>query len=282
MDFIKFKKIFDETIFEKSKPDLLEKISKNPDRYIGLFRPTKPKAKILQNLLQSHEIRFGDAFEKIIEEYLLEANFTVLSKTYKHHDDNLKLDHCFKDDKNIYFIEQKIRDDHDSSKKRGQLDNFEKKLISLLKVYREEDLKGFFYFVDPALKKNKNYYTSEIKNISLNYNVSLEVLYGEQLFNKLNIYNFWEEIIKYLKEWKRHIQDLPEVNFDLDYEDSFNEIKNLSPQVFRKIITDKDIFENITLTLFPQKKVLKLLQNFFESKNESIYKNLAKILKEKL
>lgn len=70
MDYSLFKQIFNETIFEKSKADLLEKISNSPSRYIGLFRPTKPKAKILQNLLQSHEIRFGDAFEHVIEEYL--------------------------------------------------------------------------------------------------------------------------------------------------------------------------------------------------------------------
>lgn len=64
MIFLKFN-----CTFEKSKADLLEKIASLPSRYIGLFRPTKPKAKILQNLLQSHEIRFGDAFERVIEEY---------------------------------------------------------------------------------------------------------------------------------------------------------------------------------------------------------------------
>jgi hypothetical protein len=63
MEYQKFKNIFNEIIFEKSKASLVKKIAKHPNRYIGLFRPTKPKAKILQNLLQSHEIRFGDAFE---------------------------------------------------------------------------------------------------------------------------------------------------------------------------------------------------------------------------
>ncbi|GAB4433925.1 MAG: hypothetical protein OHK0040_04770 [bacterium] len=57
-----FRKILNETIFEKSKPDLIEKIANYPNRYLGLFRPTRAKAKLLQNLLQSHEIRFGDAF----------------------------------------------------------------------------------------------------------------------------------------------------------------------------------------------------------------------------
>jgi hypothetical protein len=44
--------ILNKQIFDSSKRDLIEKISNYPDRYVGLFRPTKPRAKILQNLLQ--------------------------------------------------------------------------------------------------------------------------------------------------------------------------------------------------------------------------------------
>jgi len=80
MNYNKFKQILNETIFEKSKADLLTKIANSPSRYIGLFRPTKPKAKLLQNLLQSHEIRFGDAFEIIIEEYLRIIGYEILLK----------------------------------------------------------------------------------------------------------------------------------------------------------------------------------------------------------
>jgi len=74
----------------------LTKIANSPSRYIGLFRPTKPKAKLLQNLLQSHEIRFGDAFEIIIEEYLRIIGYEILPKTLKYDDDYLNVDQCFK------------------------------------------------------------------------------------------------------------------------------------------------------------------------------------------
>ena len=43
-----FKQILNREIFDNSKLDLIKKIAENPDRYIDLFRPTKPKAKILQ------------------------------------------------------------------------------------------------------------------------------------------------------------------------------------------------------------------------------------------
>jgi len=88
MQYEKFKKIFNETIFEESKAVLIKKIAKYPNRYIGLFRPTKPKAKILQNLLQSHEIRFGDAFETAIEEYLREFGYEILEKRFVNNDDD--------------------------------------------------------------------------------------------------------------------------------------------------------------------------------------------------
>ncbi|GHT16529.1 hypothetical protein AGMMS49573_06480 [Endomicrobiia bacterium] len=80
MNFNKFKEILNGEVFERSKSDLLEKISYKPERYVGLFRPTKSKAKILQNLLQSQEIEFGDAFEKLIESYLIENGFIIIQK----------------------------------------------------------------------------------------------------------------------------------------------------------------------------------------------------------
>jgi hypothetical protein len=88
---------------------LLEKISDKPERYVGLFRSTKPMAKILQNLLQSQEIKYGNAFEKLIESYLIESGFTVLPKKIPEGkvNDRLIIDQCFRIKEKIYFIEQK-------------------------------------------------------------------------------------------------------------------------------------------------------------------------------
>ena len=96
MEYTKFRSIFNEIIFDKSKVDLVTKVAKYPQRYIGLFRPTKPKAKLLQNLLQSHEIRFGDAFEKLIEEYLIEKDFEILDKRLDYNNgEKLNVDQFF-------------------------------------------------------------------------------------------------------------------------------------------------------------------------------------------
>ena len=95
MEYKLFRNILDKQIFESSKRDLLEKIAEYPERYIGLFRPTKPKAKILQNLLQSNEIRFGDALEIIFEKYFEQLNFINLPKKIKLEEEYLDLDQLF-------------------------------------------------------------------------------------------------------------------------------------------------------------------------------------------
>lgn len=285
MQYTKFKNIFNETIFEESKAVLIEKIAKYPNRYIGLFRPTKPKAKILQNLLQSHEIRFGDAFEEIIEEYLKEFGHEILNKRFINDDkDELNLDQCFKDKNTIYFIEQKIRDDHDSTKKRGQIGNFEKKLNEMVNKYGEKNLVGIFYFIDPDLQKNKNYYKTELEKMAHDYGVKLYLFYGVELFDFLQQGKIWNEILKYLQQWKKEIPDFPETNFDIDAESSFEEIKGLSPALYRKLFQDDIIFNEIILTVFPEKKTLRLLLNYFKEKSSEkiIYKTISKALEERI
>ncbi|CEG12400.1 conserved hypothetical protein [groundwater metagenome] len=268
MQYEKFKNIFNETIFEESKAVLIEKIAKYPNRYIGLFRPTKPKAKILQNLLQSHEIRFGDAFEEAIEEYFKEFGYQMLEKKFVNGDnDELNLDQCFKVKDKVYFIEQKIRDDHDSTKKRGQIENFEKKLNEMVGKYGEKNLVGIFYFIDPDLQKNKNYYKTELEKMSRDYGVEIYLFYGIELFDFLKQKNIWDEILKYLERWKKEIPDFPETNFDIDAESSFEEIKDLSPTIYRKIFQDDIIFNEIILTIFPEKKTLKLLLDYLNMLN---------------
>ncbi len=285
MEYNNFAKILNEIIFDKSKALLIEKIARSPNRYIGLFRPTKPKAKILQNLLQSHEIRFGDAFEILIEKYLIEFDFSILDKGIMDGEGNrLTVDQCFHDSGKTFFVEQKIRDDHDSSKKRGQINNFEKKLSILSDKYGETNVTGIFYFIDPDLQKNKKYYFAELNKMATDYGVVLHLFYGEELFGFFNKNDAWKEILAYLEQWKNDIPDLPETNFDKEPEKSFDEIKDLSPSIYRNLLNNDDIFNEIVLTIFPEKQTLNLLFEYFESKasEKAIYETLTNLLREKL
>lgn len=105
MDYKKFSSILNKHIFEGEKRELLKNIAERPERFIGLFRPTKPGTKILQHILQSHEIRFGDAFEDLIGEVLKELNFSILDKSIVgENDDSLSLDQYYKNRGVYYFL----------------------------------------------------------------------------------------------------------------------------------------------------------------------------------
>ena len=264
MEYSKFKQIFNSTIFEKSKPDLLEKVAKYPERYVGLFRPSRPKAKIIQNLLQSHEIRFGDAFETLIEEYLREAGLTILEKKfYDANQDRLEVDQIFLIDNELHFVEQKIRDDHDSTKKRGQIDNFEKKLEVINDTYSNRTIFGYFYFIDDSFNKNKKFYDAEIYKLSRDYGLSLKLVYGKDFFDEVGLEHTWDEILDHLRHWKQEIPELPEINFDIDPNQSFNEIKNIQSGTYRKLLTNPNL-DDLLLVLFPKQETLQLLRDYFE------------------
>ena len=280
MEYNQFTQILNENIFESSKPDLLDKISKNPHRFIGLFRPTRAKAKVMQNLLQSHEIKFGEAFEYIIEEYFQIIGCKILDHNLQGKKGNvLSIDQCFWMNEEIYFIEQKIRDDHDSTKKRGQIRNFEDKLYSLIEKYPDNKLNGIFYFIDPDFKKNKNFYLEEIDKIKNDYGVkSLHLFYGSELFEFIGRSDIWDEIIRYLEKWKKEIPELPELNFDIEPKQSYEEIKGLNPSIYRSLFSNQAVLKEIFPILFPEKLTLKYLKDYFHSQESKIYQNLYKSL----
>ena len=242
MNYDKFCQILNKHIFEGEKRELLKKIADRPERFIGLFRPTKPGAKILQHLLQSHEIRFGDAFEELIEEILRECGFKILNKSIVgENGDSLSLDQYFEGKGIYYFIEQKVRDDHDSTKKRGQISNFETKLETLYKKHKNK-LIGIMYFIDPDLSKNKNYYLAELERLSKFYGVELNLLYGKELFDYIGKPDLWGQILAWLKQWKDSLPEIPDIDFDKEPEESFEEIKDLPIRHWRKILENEKLW----------------------------------------
>jgi hypothetical protein len=184
----------------------------------------------------------------------------------------------------VYFVEQKIRDDHDSTKKRGQINNFEKKIDALSAKYGENGLVGYFYFIDPELNKNKRYYENEIKALSKAYGVKLYLVYGKEFFESIGENSAWEEILDYLRRWKKEVPEFPEINFDLNPEISFVELKDLEPKDFRKILSNEEIFEQIVMTLFPTGQTLELLLRHFKSKSSErqIYKTISELIEARL
>ena len=278
MEYKDFSKNFSDIVFGKTKANLIKNIASYPERYVGLFRPTKPKAKMVQNLTQSNEIKFGDAFELIVEKYFIENGYEVLNKRINSSEGTLIIDQLVQKDK-IVFIEQKLRDDHDSSKKEGQMNNFRKKLSKLVDLYDAEKLLGYVYFIDPSLNKNKRYYLEELAELSSSYGVSLKLVYGKELYRDLGLAHVWEEIEAYLSRWRRKLPDLPDINFDKNAKETFEEIRCLDASIYRKLFERKEVIKEIFPILFPQRKTLKLLQEHFLTRDRGISKHIETAIK---
>ena len=120
-----------------------------------------------------------------------------------------------------------------------------------------------------------------MRKINKDYGVTLSLCYGKTFFDELKLPDVWEEIIQHLKKWKRELPETPEVNFDLEAEESFEEIKDITPSVYRKLLDNHELYNEIVLTIFPQKKVLQKLLTYFEAQKQKVYKTLAKKMKEK-
>ena len=276
-----FKASLNSKLFEDNYSDLLRKIAENPERYIGIFRPTKPKTKLIQNITQSHEIRFGDALEFIFERYFEASGFQLHTKRFRTLDDtDLSIDQLFSNGNVLYMIEQKVRDDHDSTKKVGQFDNFENKYFALSQRYPNYEIRPFMWFIDDSLEKNRRYYLNRMQSMSSDYGCQPELFYGEQLFSQVDDFNIeiWHETLDYLERWKATLPDMPEINFDNNAEVVFEEVKDLPPIIYRKLLNNMEVRRQIFPIIFPNNTVLGMLCDYFFSKSEHIYHTLAELI----
>ena len=286
MEYNQFVEVFERRIFANSYSKLLTSLAKNPDRFVGIFRSSKPLHKLSQNLSQSREIKFGDAFEEVIELYLSNNGFSIKEKNLTHNGNSLRVDQYFERDNHVYFAEQTVRDDHASTKKTGQMDNFLEKERVITHENPGKSCKGFFYFIDPSLKKNRNYYYNRLKEESI---IASELCYGSEFFDSIEMTNEWNEIITHLTTWRDNLPDMLNLNFD-KFEGAFDEVKELQPSIWKKLFTHTKIIEEIFPIIFPNGTLLnniyrdkinvsswievsQTIKNYLTEKNQFFYDN---------
>ena len=232
---------------------LLEKVIDNPTRYCGLFRLSNAETKLIQNVTQSREIKFGDIIEEICTLYIDKLGYRNLDKHLgkNEYGDDLNVDQYFTDNTNIFLVEMKIRDDHDSTKKRGQYDNFRKKISLVRKRHPNSHVDASMWFVDPGLIKNKSYYRDEMNKEKFS-NVSLHLYYGSEFFASLNNgTTAWNELISLLKEYRL---DNADVNVEIpDFgtsEEIYNALLCISNKHWKKLNSNQDEIVQLRAELF--------------------------------
>lgn len=245
--------------------ELLKTVVKNPNRYTGIFRLSNAKTKLLQNVTQSREIKFGDFMEDIVTEYIEEMGYTNLDKNIGKDEkgDALSADQIFKIGDGVCLIEQKVRDDHDSTKKRGQYENFRKKYSLLKRNYPNGKIRAIMWFVDDSLVKNKKYYMKRINAETLE-GIEIDVYYGAQLFEQLfERIDIWDEIVKYLsrnkEERSEEILTIPDFDTSPEMYSALKRLKKCHPRLYKKLISDTSQYVQLRKELFPTGENLKKL-----------------------
>lgn len=269
MKYEEFKQQLNLQIFgEDLHYDILTTVIKNPHRYIGLFRITNAKTKLIQNLTQSCEIKFGNFIEDILTQYLSEMGYRNLDKNLGVNENGelLKIDQIFQKDKEpiIYMIEQKIRDDHDSTKKRGQYANLIKKIKLVKQKFPNHTIKATMWFSDDSLKKNRRYYLEQIQNNTDDV-VEISLFYGKELFETLfNKPDIWEELITHLKQNKQErcneILNVPDFDTSVEIRNALLKLKQNDSNLLSKLLSDKQEYIELRKELFPTGKNLENLQ----------------------
>ncbi len=264
MQYSDFKKMLKKEVFgEDLNYQILKTVIDNPQRYIGIFRVTSTKTKLIQNITQSCEIKFGDFIENILTVYLSDMGYKNLNKNLGEDEEgnNLSADQVFKNGNNIAIIEQKIRDDHDSTKKRGQYANFVKKIKKLKILYPSYKIHGIMWFSDDLLKKNKRYYQEQIEN-NTDLKVELNVFYGKELFSEyFKSLDCWNELVRHLTQYKKeeckNILNVPDLDTSIEMRKALLRMKQEEPRLIRKLLSDKDEYKKLRAEFFPTKCNLK-------------------------
>ena len=268
MTYEYFKSKLDSKIFGSNLHyEILLTVLNNPKRYIGLFRITNAKTKLIQNVTQSCEIKFGDFIEDILTEYISDMGYTNLDKNIGYDDDDNRLsaDQIFTKDNIIYLIEQKIRDDHDSTKKRGQYANLIKKIRLLKAKYPQQKIIASMWFSDESLSKNKKFYLEQVAN-NTDEMVEIHIFYGgaifESLFDRLDI---WNELISHLKQNKQErckdILNIPDFDTSKEIKEALFLVQKEYPKLIKNLLSNKQEFVELRKELFPTNHNLNFLKD---------------------
>ena len=153
--------------------------------------PLSTKDLISGTIFNTCNIRYGDFLEEIINEFLKE-NGAIISLEDKQKGN---YDLLFKIDDILYVGEIKIRDNHDSTKKQGQISNLTKKASLQKEKNPNFKVMAIFFFIDPNEKKNGKFYLEELNScIDKHLFDDAKVFYGDEIFDELRLTNEWNKL----------------------------------------------------------------------------------------
>ncbi|QBF34848.1 hypothetical protein EG856_02915 [Mycoplasmopsis phocirhinis] len=101
-----------------------------------------------------------------------------------------------------------MRDNHDSTKKQGQIDNLAQKTKLQKSLYPDKTVIAIFYFIDPNVKKNFKFYTEELKNkVKQKWFDGQRIFYGDEIFIDFGLKDKWDKTKKMLIEFNKEVKE---------------------------------------------------------------------------
>lgn len=283
-----YAQIINNHIYKNNYKKFIEKISDDPNFINGDFVPLTIREKMRYNRMHSTIIKFGDAMEEMLTEYI--DKIFRDDKTYKKLPKKIKekesltgkaynIDQLFQLKNKVYLIEQKIGDGHDSTKKDGQFNNFENKYKEIKARYLGMEIVPIMWFMDDKIRKNETYYKQRMKKMeNKDEKCYPKLCYGKELFeNGKGIDslpdNAWDEIMVNLREWKTSYKEF-ELNLDKNFQDNMKELKSIKPEIFIRIFNNKEVVDDILPAIFPEGIALNEYAKFLKEKYKDKYDNL--------
>lgn len=236
----------------------IEYAIKNPHEIIGADNLSTTEDTYIGRMRQSQEIKYGNAIEDALTLYIGLMGYKNLDKKIGKGPDGKELyaDQVFMDEKKkiVYLIEQKKKDNHDSTKKRGQMINFKEKTKRLVKKYPGYKIVACMWFLNTYVKNKKFYLEEMAKN--KNKRISMHLFYGEELFTKLfKRPDVWYEFLTYLRKVKKERSNtkITMPNFDTSPKalKALKQLKENKPGAYKKLMSDKPEYILLRAELFP-------------------------------
>jgi hypothetical protein len=209
---------------------------KDANRMVSPFQCLKLQDKIRQYALTSSNIIFGNCLEKDMKSTLEQYGATYVER----HIENYDFDQLCIIGKYIILIEQKVKDDHDSTKKVGQIQNYLIKKELIKQKYPDHTLISSMWFIDPSFTKNYNYYSQQIRE---------ELVYGEDIFKRLqSLTNIdfsmaWETFLEKMYFTKQNIQSNSSINIIANNPIEINNVSLSKLYDYMSIGSPKEIIE---------------------------------------
>ena len=211
----------------------------------------------------SHGTRSEAAIDNIVSSRL---GFEVLDNTVwyakkgEEKPKKRKADHIWRVKEGvIYVVEQKLKDNHDNTKKDGQTDDFNAKVKAVREEHPDERVIGVFWFVEDSEKPSEH--TLKVKleeDCVVRYGAGIfsEVEYGQETFG---------DVLKWFDD-NRH-DDL-NIRFDKDPEYYFDNlvlyIDDKEKKFLKKFMNDKIVCEYILPVISSEGKFAGMVKNFLE------------------